>query len=289
MRRTILRGILALTLVVLLFALAVAQGTWVKRADAPVSGGYGEAIVGTCQYIYLVRELYVTTAPEFYRYDCQSNSWQSRSTNGLLLIEGDMPFRTGTALAWDGGNFIYALAGGRGEDKDRRLFFRYIISKDQWEILEPTPHPQGACDALAWSGFDSKLYTLLGSNELGCHFAVYDPHNNTWNENPPERWSIADDGASLAWGGGEYIYALHGEAKEGNHTRDFARYHIPSQQWEDLEPIPQGVDDGGSLIWIGNLILNRRTSSMLYLVQKVNNLVEVSIVIVSQIINGNSL
>lgn len=254
MRKSIFRAVAILILVVLLSVLVVAQDNWVKKADAPVSGGFGEAVVGTSEHVYVLKQLYATRIPEFWRYDCQSDKWQLMSNAGLPTDEDDMPFRTGTALAWDGGNFIYALGGARGKDKNQRLFFRYVISENRWQILESTPHPQGAGDALAWSGFDLKLYAFLGSNERGSHFAVYDPRDNTWDDAPTEKWTITDDGASLTWTGGEYLYALQGEVPETVPNRNFARYHIPTDSWDDLSPIPEpnGVGDGASLLWIGN-------------------------------------
>lgn len=254
MRKEIVRLTTGLALLVSLAVLAGAQGNWVQKTDAPVSGGFGEAVVGTCEHIYVLKELYATSVPEFWRYDCQSDTWEPMSTDGLSLVEGDMPFRSGTALAWDSENFIYALGGGRVEDKDQRLFFRYVISEDEWEILPETPHPQGAGNALAWSGFDLKLYALLGSDERGSHFAVYDPRSREWSDSPDGKWAVTDDGASLVWAGGEYLYALQGEVPETEPNCNFARYHIPTGSWEDLSPIPEpnGVGDGASLLWIGN-------------------------------------
>lgn len=65
-------------------------------------------------------------------------------------------------------------------------------------------------------------------------------------------WTTTDDGASLVWTGGEYLYALRGEWQETVPCQDFARYHIPTQIWGDISDIPEngGVGDGGSLLWI---------------------------------------
>ena len=71
--------------------------------------------------------------------------------------------------------------------------------------------------------------------------------------------NVTDDGASLAWTGGEYLYALQGEVDEDKHqpNTNFSRYNIQSGKWEgrkSLEQEEEGIGDGGSLLWIGNWI-----------------------------------
>lgn len=236
MRKSILRAVAVLALVTLLALLVVAQGNWVRKADAPVSGGYGEAVVGTGFYIYVAKCLNASEAPEFWRYDPDADSWGSMSVTGLPTGA----FRNGTALAWDQGDYIYALLGARYSD-DRRLFYCYRISTNSWEPLTDTPHAQGAGDALAWSGYDNKLYNKR-SNRHGTGFARYDTSTGSWETltlNPS--WDVTDDGASLVWMGGKYLYALRGEHSEVVPNGDFARYNIPTGAWENLQPIPLRV------------------------------------------------
>ena len=166
-----------------------------------------------------------------------------------------MPFRNGTALSWDHGDYIYALLGARYEDSDRRLFYRYSISNNKWEgPLVETPHAQGAGDALTWSGYDNKIYAFLGSNgHGGSIFASYNPQLNKWQTlRLPDGWGCTDDGASLVWTGREYLYALQGSDCDDEPSTNFAQFHIPTKEWIRRAPIPQGVDDGGSLLWIGD-------------------------------------
>ena len=213
----------------------------------PGRGGYGEAAVGTGSFVYVVRCYSAASAVQFWRYDPSSDSWSSLSAAGLA----SGTFRNGTALAWDGGDCIYALAGARYEDPDRRLFLRYRISTDTWEQLENTPGPQGAGDALAWSGWDNRLYALLGSSQHGTVFARWSPSSG-WEvlASPP---GGVDDGASLAWAGGRHLFALRGEYYESSPLRDFWCYDIEAGSWSSRSPIPDpgGVGDGGSLLWIG--------------------------------------
>jgi len=178
---------------------------WVERLDAPCSGGYGEAVVGTTDNIYVARCLYATRTPSFSRYDPDTDSWMSMSILGLPTGV----FRSGTALAWDHDGHIYALCGGRYSDSSRKLFYRYNISGNMWEQLADTPHAQGAGDAITWSEHDDHVYAMIGSNACGTVLARYS--YDSWEVltfNPI--WTVTDDGASLA-SVGEHLYVLRGE------------------------------------------------------------------------------
>lgn len=225
--------------------------SWVSAEEAPVSGGYGEAVVGDGQNIFLVKCLYASSSPAMYRYLPASGTWHTEHTASLPMGS----FRNGTALAADGAGSIYALAGARYKDAFRTTFLRYRLEGAEWDTLPDSPFAQGAGDALAWSGYDSSLYAFVGSTEHNdgrSYFLRYDPPGATWSE-LPYLWSSTDDGAALAWAGREYVYALRGEYDETVANGEFARFHIPSQTWEKLAPLPAagGVGDGGSLLWIG--------------------------------------
>ena len=230
------------------------QSSWSECARTSKQGGYGEAVVWDGNYIYVVRCRIVDDPVYFWRYDPNVDVWIDLSTPN---VDGENTgiFRSGTALAWDGADYIYALAGARYKDSDRRLFLRYSISRDEWEIMPDTPSPQGAGDALCWSNYDNKVYALLGSREHGTSFACYDPSSNIWmlKSDPP---GGTEDGASLVWCGGRYIYALRGEYHEIVPCPDFWRYDIATDTWDVMVPIPDlgGVGDGASLLWIGNFM-----------------------------------
>ena len=223
---------------------------WVPKSDAPCSGGYGEAVIGTDDNIYIAKCMYATKQPSFWCYDPDSDSWTSISTSGLP----SGAFRSGMAMTWDHGDYIYALFGGRYSDTDRKLFYRYSISGDVWEQLTDTPQAQGAGDALTWSEHDSYIYGMIGNNVHGTVFARYS--YDSWEIltlNP--NWIYTEDGASLV-SVDEYLYALQGEYDETVPNGNFARYHILSSTWEDMNPIPEieGVGDGASLLWVGDRI-----------------------------------
>lgn len=225
---------------------------WEARASVPTSGGYGEAVVGAQGKVYLLRCLYATRDPELYVYNPASDNWE------LVDVEGSVTgtFRNGTSLAWDEENLIYALAGARYKDSDRRDFWLLHLDQLAWERGPDTPYAQGAGNALTWSSYDRMLYAFVGSREHNggrSYFIRYSPVNHVW-ETLPSLWQYTEDGASLA-AVDEYIYALQGEISElqAENNMSFARYHIPSGTWEVLPPIPDpgGVGDGGSLLWLG--------------------------------------
>jgi len=225
-------------------------GTWIRKADAPTAGGYGEAVVSTAGNIYIAHCLKSSSDPTFWRYDPKTGNWDLMSTSGLSTGA----FRNGAAMTWDYDDHIYALLGGTYSDSNRTLFYRYNISGDDWERLADTPNGQGAGDAITWSEYDGHVYAMIGSNARGTVFARYS--HDFWETlafNP--NWTFTtDDGASLVWAGGEYLYALRGECEETVPNGDFARYHIPTNIWEDMPDIPDGggVGDGASLLWIGD-------------------------------------
>ncbi len=227
---------------------------WIPIADAPFSGGYGEAVIGTEDYIYIARCYNINSDPYFVRYNPSTDTWSYISVQGLP----DGAFRNGLSLEWDRGDYIYALFGGRysEDDNTRCLFYRYNIPGDSWEQLNDTPHAQGAGDALTWSEYDGNLYAFVGNSERGSVFARYNASTDTWvNLSLNPSWSATDDGASLVAIGGD-IYALKGEVDETVPNGDFARYNITTDTWVNLPDIPEtgGVGDGASLLYIGDRV-----------------------------------
>ncbi len=228
---------------------------WEVLAPSPEAGGFGQAIAGTDTHIYLIKQLNVNSAPVFARYVLEVGAWELLPLRGdveAYLTAGEMPFRNGTALAWDGGDFIYALAGARYGDPNRRLFLRYNLDQERWERRADTPGPQGAGNALTVSRFDGKVYAFTGSSKHAALFSRYDPATDEWQPLPyPPDWRCTDDGASIV-AVNHYLYALQGECDENRPDGKFARFNTQSMTWESLADLPVadcGVGDGGSLIW----------------------------------------
>jgi hypothetical protein len=162
-----------------------------------VTGAYGEAVVGTGTALYIAR------GTRFYRY--------TPSDNRLVELapppkpDGDA-FKTGTALAWDFGDCIYALFGAATGDS-RRWFYRYRISTNSWEALVNTPADQGEGDALTWVGEPYNcLYATIGGEQRPTYLMRYIPSTNTWDDAPANPPGGMGDGASLVWTGGDSLF-----------------------------------------------------------------------------------
>ena len=232
------------------------SNSWVWIRDT-ITGAWGEAVVGTGDALYVARK------SSFYRYRPADDSW-------TVLAAPPNPdaadaFKTGTALAWDLGNYIYALYGAATADS-RRWFYRYSISGNSWQALANTSYDQGEGDAITWAGLDNRIYATVGGEQRPTYFLRYDPSMDTWSDaevaDPPAGMG---DGTSLVWAGGELLYALRGEFYEESPTHDFWHYNITSDIWTAMADIPAyphdggvgGVGDGGSLLYIGLWLSNK--------------------------------
>lgn len=239
-----------------IWATSGSSDSWVWVRDT-ITGAWGEAVVGTGDAIYIARKL------GFYSYKPADNSWTVMAAPPNPDA-GDA-FKTGTALAWDFGDYIYALYGAATDDS-RGWFSRYSISGNSWQALANTPYDQGEGNAITWVGFDNCIYATIGGEQRVTYFLRYDPSANTWSDtevaDPPAGMG---DGASLVWTGGEFLYALRGEFHEESPTYDFWGYNITSDIWTEMAYIPAyphdggkgGVGDGGSLLYIGLWLSNQ--------------------------------
>jgi len=236
---------------------------WVVVSYSPQIKNYAVAVVGAGENIYIANSS-TGGANYFTCYNTIADEWSS-------LSNPPQWFKNGTCLAWDNGNYIYALLGGSYSDTDakaRHYFFRYSIPDNSWQQLENTPDSggQGAGDAITWVPGSALvtptdwIYAIVGakweSNQTT--FRRYDINDNSWETltyNPSWSGEGSDDGSSLVWAGGDYLYALQGEWDETNEDVDraFARFDLSDNTWDDLPDIPEegGIADGGSLVWVG--------------------------------------
>lgn len=235
-----------LPLLIFFILLFSCSNGWIERAPTPKQGGYGEAVIGTADAVYIIRA-YSTGNAYFWKYDLNNDCWEE-------ILTWDEPFlprpKTGTSMAWDYNNYLYVMFGGAYRDEDRRYFYRYNIKNGSWERLPDTPFSQGAGDAITYCAYDNKIYAIMGNKDKGSVFASFSIENQTW-EILPFIWNSTDDGCSLVWTGGKYLYALRGEYMEIIPNGEFARYNIITKEWEYMEEIPEkdGVGDGASLLW----------------------------------------
>jgi hypothetical protein len=152
-----------------------ADGCWVWVRDT-VTGAYGEAVVGTG------KALYIASGASFYRCLPADNSF-------VELASPPKPdgyaFKTGTALAWDFNDYVYALYGAATYD-NRSWFYRYSISGNSWESLANTTASQGEGNAVTWVSIDNCVYATVGGEQRPTCFMRYDPSTNGWSDAPAD-------------------------------------------------------------------------------------------------------
>jgi hypothetical protein len=253
------------------------ENNWVPAGYAPDIENYGVAVTGAGNYIYVATSNSYVTRANFMRYDpTAGGSWTFLAAPEVLrdntvstpigyAYSGVASnFKNGTVLAWDKGNYIYALLGGAYSDNAnssdpygaRHYFFRYRIDNNRWENLENTGNragndnlgAQGSGDAMVVVG--GTIYAILGQKYSLSSFWSYTIATNSWTQLAlPAAWSNkTDDGCALVWNGGNYLYAFQGSAV--TYDNNFYRYSISGNSWAKMADVPAGVDDGGSLLWI---------------------------------------
>ncbi|MGC9094213.1 MAG: hypothetical protein ACP5IM_01190 [Candidatus Bathyarchaeia archaeon] len=252
-RATLMLLVISISVFAFSVDVVLAEGSWVWVRDT-VAGAYGEAVVGTGAALYIAR------GAGFYRYTPSNDSF-------VELAAPPKPdgsaFKTGTSLAWDFGDYIYALYGAATGDS-RRYFYRYSISQNVWERLADTPYDQGEGDSSAYVGRVG-LYATVGGEQRPTHLLFYNVSANVWDDAPANPPGGMGDGASLVWAGGDCLYALRGEFLETQPLYDFWRYNLTADAWSSLADIPAyphdggigGVGDGGSLLYIGFWMSNQ--------------------------------
>ena len=155
------------------------------------------------------------------------------------------PVNQGGSLVWTGGDYLYALQGDNTNN-----FWRYSISDDNWYKMGNTPGLVYFGGSLVWTGGDN-IYALQGGYPSGLNGY---PENGFWRYSiTSDSWTSMTDtpegvsaGGSLAWTGGDNIYALQGDLKD-----NFWRYSISSDSWTSMTDIGGNVHVGGSLAWTG--------------------------------------
>ena len=260
LRKTVSGMILTLLLLgILMLVFNISQvscvDSWVWVRDT-VTGAYGEAVVGTGTALYIARGTY------FYCYFPVNDSFAELASPPK---PDGYAFKTGTALAWDFNDYIYALFGAATDDS-RRWFYRYSISQNSWEALANTPADQGEGDAMTWVGEPYNcIYATIGGEQRPTYLMFYDPSTNNWSDTPTDPPAGMGDGASLVWTSDDFLYALRGEYYEEEPLCDFWRYSLTDDVWTVMADIPAyahdggvgGVGDGGSLLYIGFWMANQ--------------------------------
>jgi hypothetical protein len=143
----------------------------------------------------------------------------------------------GGALAYAGGDRIYALRGDNSSD-----FGYYSISGNSWSSLANTPQSVQQGGALAYGG-GNFLYALRGSNSDA--FWQYNIAADIWITLEPTPNNVRQ-GGELVWTGGDDIYAFG-----RNNNNDFWHYSISSDSWTDMADTPATVGYGSDLVYTG--------------------------------------
>jgi hypothetical protein len=250
---------------------------WVVVSHSPYVYNYGVAVVGAKENVYILNSDTGNSHNIFMSYSTVTGQWTTTTPPQWA--------KNGSALAWDNGNYIYALFGGSYSDTSRHYFYRYNISTGSWESLQNTPGAtQGAGDAITWVpgsalgvSNDNYIFAIVGKKGAGSSFLRYSISSGSWTQ-IGTNWNRSgsfpaetDDGCSLVWTGGKYLFSLRGEDYEspgdglGIPIYDFLRYDMENNNWTTKENIPAyphdnigstpgggGVGDGGSLVWIGS-------------------------------------
>lgn len=198
----------------------------------------------------------------FYTYNLQTDSWARLEDTPAWQGAGD-------ALVYvngDTADFLYAFVG---QSARRAAFLRYSIVEERWEELGM---PEGWVytddgASLVWP-HDGYLYALQGSGYEDMptpSFARFRLPDGPWES----RQSIPDpagvnDGGSLVWDGGHYIYAITGGYGEDRKWKKeasgegFYRYDLEreGQEWEGLSPLPCPIGNytGNRLAVVDNFL-----------------------------------
>lgn len=260
---------------------------WSQLPDAPFASSYG---ISTAwgknttgeDAIYLLKGYYSGQRTWFTRYNTESNHWES-SLNHNIPWRTDLGNqysgtgfqnypRNGAAMVYSNDNYIY-LFPGSGYGYENYDWYRYSVATDQWEDMGALPHKQGPGNAAVWvdsnnTGLEQDyIYVQFGISPSGNYTAAefwrYGLTTGTW-ENMADHAFGADDGSALVYDGNNYIFHTPGAwaeqtwDKANTQKRQFLRYSISTNQWEEMEKTPYnrwgGWDDAGGMVIVGNTI-----------------------------------
>ncbi|HNW93022.1 MAG TPA: hypothetical protein PKM88_08955, partial [bacterium] len=182
------------------------------------------------------------------RYNTVSNSWvQVNSINKAFL-------QRGAGVTWDGGNYIYGLAG-RSNGNLSRL--------DVANAGDGGNNNLGYTNGLAnmagvdygspmvWNGGD--YIFAVNSNGYIRNMRRYSISGNSWTDLGASPWTSSGSGVGLGMALDETnknIFLVRGFRNTGNYT-EFARYNISGNSWTTLANLPFTFGAFGGLAWDG--------------------------------------
>lgn len=238
--------------------------TWPSGRTVPPDFKPGTAAAwdGTTR-IYFLLGAYEEKDPRslFYVYDISTDSWAKLADTPETQGAGNalVHIRIGDD------EFLYAFVGQR---KQRTAFLRYHVAEDRWEGLT-VPEGWVYTDdgaSLVWP-HDGHVYALQGSGFEDMptpSFARFRLPDGPWENLPPVPDPAGvNDGGSLAWDGGRYIYAISGGYGEDKAWKKkasglgFYLYDLVEHGWRAITPslpCPIGKYTGNRLAVIGEFL-----------------------------------
>jgi N-acetylneuraminic acid mutarotase len=155
---------------------------WVEKASMPLLPSSKQAKDGGWltedgRYVYAAKG---NKTPDFYRYDTETDSWQTLAPipDGR---EGRKPGRGAVGAA--GGNYVYAVKGNNTQG-----FWRYAPGQDSWQQMADIPlgmsnrKVKGGTDMVYVGNlgqYPDRLYLLKGGRN---EFWLYDIDRDSWRE-----------------------------------------------------------------------------------------------------------
>lgn len=228
-----------------------AGNSWTQLPNTPVSIGYASLTA------YDENTLFVASNNNFWKYDIPSQTWFSfnigKTVDGKPISQnnyflGDNEYNLGnynqsygTHIVYHSGDLYYFRGGGSN------YFASYKPSLNRWIYLPNMGYGIYAGGSSVAVG--NYIYTAPGS---GSTFRRFNPATGVW-----DTMSSTPDGmyygGKLAATGGDFIYAIHGNA-----TNFFSRYSISANSWTNLSstsPLPYSVRVGGNLTALNSTTL----------------------------------
>ena len=212
----------------------IATNAWSQLAEVPltyqVQGG-GMVYDGSAN-------IYMTAGGArtgFYKYTVATNTWTT-----VASVPGTVT--SGSAMAYDSANNkIYLTRGGTTTE-----FFMYDPEYNEWQHSY-TPMPFNPYYGLA-SAYDNAdiVYTLPiypNTSYINRYFYKYVISTNSWTA-LAETPNYVLQGASLAYDGARYVYALRGSG-----TTTFWRYDTTTDTWATRAVTPSNIASGAGLVY----------------------------------------
>lgn len=130
---------------------------WIGAPEAPGPVQTGGALEDANGLIYA----FPGGSPILWLFDPAAGAAGSWASGSGDPADAPAAVGAGAALAWDGGDYVYALRGAGTSD-----FWRYSLSGDTWEAMASTPAPVGAGGDLE-RGSGGLLYAFQGGLTAG--------------------------------------------------------------------------------------------------------------------------